>query len=76
MSSAQSSPSVDEGRASFEAMLEGYFWLLRLFDRQGQTDASLHICYAIDALRRHPAARPLDFALHHAEAKGLLEPMN
>jgi hypothetical protein len=57
-------------------MLEGFFWLLRLFDREGQTDASLHICNAIDALRRHPAARPLDFALHDAEATGLLEPIN
>lgn len=57
-------------------MLEGCFWLLRLFNREGQTDASLHICNAIDALRRHPAARPLDFALHDAEATGLLEPMN
>lgn len=76
MSSAQSSPCVDESRASFEAMLEGCFWLLRSFDREGQTDASLHLCYAIDALRRHPAERPLDFSLHDAEATELLEPMN
>jgi|UPI0008254C87 hypothetical protein len=76
MSTAHSPASSDERRASFEAMLEGCFWLLRLFDREGQTDASFHICYAIDALRRHPAARPLDFALHDAEATALLEPMN
>nr|WP_228244220.1 hypothetical protein [Porphyrobacter sp. GA68] len=76
MNGVYSSPRVDESRASFEAMLEGCFWLLRSFDRESQTDASLHLCYAIDALRRHPAARPLDFALHDAEATALLEPMN
>lgn len=76
MSSAQSSSGVDGSRASFEAMIEGCFLLLHTFDREGQRDASLHICHAIDALRRHPAARPLDFALHDAEATALLEPMN
>ena len=76
MSSAPSSPGVDESRASFEAIIAGCFSLLSLLDLEGQTDASLHLCYAIDALRRHPAARPLDFALHDAEATALLEPMN